>query len=80
MGHRPAATALIEQQNVIALRIEKLPVGRRTAAARAAVQEYRRFPSGLPQSSQYTLMAVFGIPRSLGNRVEFRGTRQLSLY
>src|SRR5690606_31586056 len=45
-GGGPAAAALVEQQHVVACRIEQAAVGGRTACAGPAVQEYRRAALG----------------------------------
>ncbi len=42
MGRRPAAPALVEQQHIVARRVEQAAMIGRYAAARPAVQEHRR--------------------------------------
>ncbi|MCY1523448.1 hypothetical protein D9M68_583450 [compost metagenome] len=65
MRLRAAAAALIEQQHVIALRIEQLAVHGRAAAARAAVQKHGRLALRISAEFPIDLVAVAGIQRAL---------------
>ncbi|CFP67388.1 Uncharacterised protein [Bordetella pertussis] len=58
---RAAAAALVEQQHVVAARVEQLAVHRRAAAARAAMQEYRRLALRVAAQLPIDLVAVAGI-------------------
>src|SRR5690606_35280404 len=71
MRRRPAAAALVEQQYVVAFRIEQLPMGGGTAAAGAAMQKNgglaRRVAAKLPIHT----MAVVGLQKTVGIRLNF---------
>ncbi len=56
MWQRPPAAALVEQQNVVARRIEQPAMRRPAAAARAAMQEDRRDPA--PRAAAFPIDAV----------------------
>ncbi len=48
----PATTALVEEDDAVAGRVEESTVARRATGARAAMQDTAGLPVGLPQASQ----------------------------
>ena len=76
---RAAAAALVEQQHVVALGIEELPMHRRAAAAGAAVQEHGGLALRVAAEFPVDLVAVAGIQDAVAvgfdRGVEHQATR-----
>src|SRR5690606_27859792 len=72
MRRGPAAAALIEQQDLIAFRIEQPPVSRRAAAAGAAMQEHRRLALRISAELPIHLVTVSGVQKTMGIGLYFR--------
>jgi hypothetical protein len=76
MRRAAPASALVEQDDPVAIRIEVLASARLASPAGAAVHEQGGLPSGLPQASQYTRLPspTSSIPWSYGSIGGYNGS------
>ena len=66
MGRRAPAAALVEEQDVVARRVEQPAMERRTPAARAAMQEHRRCRARRTGPLPIDLVPVADIEHAVG--------------
>src|SRR5690606_17544266 len=67
---RTAAAALVEQQHVVALRVEQLPMHGRASAAGAAMQEHGWFALRIAAEFPIDLVSVAGVQHAVAIRLD----------